>query len=321
MALFDNMKPFRERNHTIIGFVGIAVLLAVMVAAFRADRLPIIGAGDTYKANFADVGGLNVGDEVRVAGVTVGKVKNIELEGANAVVSFKLDKGTELGSQTAAEVKVRTMLGAEYLGLVPAGSGELAKGSTIPASRTKAPYNIVEAFQELSTTTDEIDLDQVASALNALADIAEETPEEFRGAIKGVSDLSVNLAARDEQINTLLVNLRRVSEVLNDQGPNLVAFFEDSSELFDALADRRKTIHQLLKGTQKISSELIKLVDATKADLNPVLTKLEIVTDMLRRNEASIDEALRAYPPLIHGFSNALAAGPWWDTFIKAGGA
>src|SRR5436190_9519714 len=109
MALFDNFKPFRERNQTTIGFVGIAVILALMVAAFRADRLPIIGAGDTYKANFAEVGGLHVGNEVRVAGVTVGKVKAIELAGNNAQITFKIDKGTDLGSQTGAEIKVRTL--------------------------------------------------------------------------------------------------------------------------------------------------------------------------------------------------------------------
>jgi phospholipid/cholesterol/gamma-HCH transport system substrate-binding protein len=321
MGLFDNMKPFRERNHTTIGFIGIALILAMMIGAFRADRLPIIGAGDVYKADFAEIGQLHSGSEVRVAGVTVGKVREIELVDGKAQVTFKIDKGTELGSATGAEIKTRTLLGAQYLRLHPAGSGQLEKGSVIPASRTISPYNIVDAFSDLSRTTDEIDLAQVSEALTALSDIASETPEEFRGAIKGVSDLSANLAARDEQINTLLVNLRRVSKVLNDQGPDLVKLFEDASELFDAIAERRNTVHRLLVNTEAISNELVKFVQATKKDLKPVLQKLEIVTDMLRRNEASIDEALRLYPNFIHGFSDALAVGPWWDIFIKVGGA
>jgi len=319
--MFDNMKPFRERNHTTIGFIGMAVVLVMMIGAFRADRLPIIGAGDVYKADFAEIGQLHTGSEVRVAGVTVGKVRKIELVGGKAQITFKIDKGTELGNATGAEIKTRTLLGAQYLGLHPAGSGELEKGSVIPVSRTISPYNIVDAFQDLSKTTDEINLDQVSEALTALADIAAETPEEFRGAIKGVSDLSANLAARDEQINTLLENLRRVSKVLNDQGPNLVKLFEDASKLFDAIADRRNTVHRLLVNTEAISTELVKLVRATKADLKPVLQKLEIVTDMLRRNEASIDETLRIYPIFIHGFADTLAVGPWWDIFIKVGGA
>ena len=62
------MKPFRERNLTVIGLIGFVVIVLVLLAAFRADRLPIIGAGDEYKASFAEVGGLKEGNEVRVGG-------------------------------------------------------------------------------------------------------------------------------------------------------------------------------------------------------------------------------------------------------------
>jgi phospholipid/cholesterol/gamma-HCH transport system substrate-binding protein len=315
------MIPFRERNQTVIGAVGIVVVLAMMIAAFKADKLPIIGAGDIYYASFNEVGGLHPGNEVRVAGVAVGNVEDIGLEGDHVKVTFKLDKGTDLGESTAAEIKVRTLLGATYLGLVPAGTGHLPTGAHIPDSRTTEPYDVVDAFQELSTTTDQIDLPQVSKALNALADIAEATPTEFRGAIKGVSDLSANLAARDDQINTLLVNLRRVSKVLNDEGPDLTKLFKDSSVLFDAIADRRKTVHRLLVSTEEISNQLVKLVDSTRADLRPVLDQLKRVTDMLRRNESSLDEALRIAPNWAHSLGNSLAVGPWWDVFIKVGGA
>jgi phospholipid/cholesterol/gamma-HCH transport system substrate-binding protein len=313
--------PFRERNQTVIGTVGIVVVLAMMIAAFKADKLPIIGAGDIYYANFTEVGGLHPGNEVRVAGVTVGNVEDLSLEGDHVKVAFKLDKGTDLGDSTAAAIKVRTLLGATYLGLVPAGAGHLATGAHIPDSRTTEPYDVVEAFQELSTTTDQIDLEQVSKALNALADIADKTPQEFRGAIRGVSDLSANLAARDDQINTLLVNLRRVSKVLNDEGPDLTKLFKDSAVLFDAIADRRKTVHRLLVSTQEISDQLVEFVDSTRADIKPVLDQLKRVTDMLRRNESSLDEALRIAPNWGHTLGNSLAVGPWWDVFIKVGGA
>ena len=230
------MKPFRERNLVVIGLIGFVVIALVMLASFRADRLPIIGAGDTYKASFAEIGGLKEGNEVRVAGVSVGNVNGIELKGDHVDVTFKLDKGTELGKDTGAAIKVRTLLGAEFLALTPSGSGELAKGATIPLSRTVPPYNVVEAFSDLSTTTDELDVDEVSKALDALAEVAARTPKEFRGAIKGVSDLSANLAARDQQINTLLVNLKKVSTVLNATGPDLERLFKDATVLFDAIS-------------------------------------------------------------------------------------
>lgn len=313
------MKPFRERNPAIIGVLGFAVIAALLLGAFRADQLPIIGAGDTYFAEFAEVGGLRDDAEVRVAGVTVGKVQGIELAGDKARVEFKIDKGTELGQETGAEIRIRTLLGAQFLALTPNGSGELEIEDTIPVSRTVPPYDVVQAFSDLSETNDALDTEQIAEALTTLADVAAETPEEFRGAIKGVSDLSSNLAARDEQINTLLVNLKRVSGVLNAKGAELETLFKDATVLFDALSSRRESINRLLVSTQQISAELETLVQETEADLNPALKQLETVTTMLRRNKSSLDEAIRVLPAFLRVFSNALGNGPWFDTFVQVG--
>lgn len=310
------MKPFRERNTVVIGLIGLVAIAAMMLGAFRADRLPIIGSGDIYHANFSEIGALQEGNEVRVAGVSVGKVQKIELDGAKVRVTFKIDKGTDFGTETGADIRVRTLLGAEFLALTPKGSGQLAKGSTIPLERTIPPYDVVEAFSELSRTTDQIDIPQLSAALDTLGDISSQTPEEFRGAIKGVSDLSVNLAARDDQINTLLVNLKKVSGVLNSRNDQLVTLFKDSDTLFEAISDRRDSIHQLLVSTQSISAQLRGLVKDTRSDLLPALQQLDTVTTMLRKNEASLDEALRVFPGFTRVFSNALGTGPWFDIYL-----
>lgn len=310
------MKPFRERNVVVIGFIGLAIIALLMVGSFRADRLPIIGSGDTYHAEFAEIGALKDGSEVRIAGISVGKVRGIELDGDKVKVTFKIDKGTEFGTETGADVRVRTLLGAEYLALTPKGPGQLKEGATIPLARTVAPYDVVQAFSDLSRTTDQIDVPQLAQALETLADVAAETPEEFRGAIQGVSDLSRNLADRDDQINTLLVNLKKVSGVLNARNDELVTLFNDSGVLFDALSARRDSIHRLLVSTVQISDELRGLVKDTRSDLKPALDQLDTVTDMLRRNEDSLDEALRLYPGFTNVFANALGTGPWFDTYL-----
>lgn len=310
------MKPFRERNPVIIGVVSLSVIALLMLAAFRADRLPIIGSGDTYSADFAEIGGLKAGNEVRVAGVSVGNVMGLELKGNKVRVTFKMDKGTELGTKTAADIRIRTLLGAEFLALTPSGPGNLPKGAIIPLSRTTPPYDVVQAFSELSKTTDQIDVEALANALNVLGDIANKTPEEFRGAIKGVSNLSRNLAARDGEINTLLVNLKKVTGVLNSRDQELVTLFKDSDVLFQAISQRRDSIHRLLISTTAISNQLRILVKETRADLNPALTHLETVTALLRKNEASLDEALRIYPGFTRLFANTLGSGPWFDTYL-----
>ena len=71
-------KPFRERNPVIIGAISLAVIAVMILSAFRAQDLPLIGGGDTYYAAFDESGGLRANDEVRIAGVRVGKVESVE---------------------------------------------------------------------------------------------------------------------------------------------------------------------------------------------------------------------------------------------------
>ena len=309
--------PFRERNPVIIGAVSLAVIFAFILAAFRAEDLPLIGGGDTYYAAFSEAGGLKANDEVRIAGVRVGKVQKVDLAGDHVRVEFLVDSGVDFGSTTAAAIKVKTLLGAMYLSLDPDGSGQLAEGSEIPRERTTSPYDVVQAFAGLADRSERIDTGQLADALNTMAELTENTPEEFQAALRGMSDLSENIAARDEQLNTLLTNLRKVSGVLGDRSGDLVTLMEDGDKLFRALSARRESVHALLVATSQMSVELTRLVKGTRADLKPALDHLDNVVDVLIKNQENLDNSLRLMAPFYRVFASTLGNGPWFDTYIQ----
>jgi phospholipid/cholesterol/gamma-HCH transport system substrate-binding protein len=311
------MKPFRERNPVLVGAVSIVVLAMVLVAALRADDLPVIGGGDTYHAMFTEAGGLKVNDEVRIAGVRVGKVDDIELAGNEVKVSFKVDDAAEFGADTRAAIKVKTILGSMFLALEPAGAGQLEEGDTIPAARTSSPFDVVEAFEGLASTSEQIDTDQLAESLTTLADLTRNTPEEFRGALDGLSRLSANIASKDEQLNTLLVNLERVSTVLDERDQDIIKLMEDSDVLFRALVARREAVHDLLVSSTTLSKELTRLIDQSREDLKPALAHLENVIAVLNKNEDNLDSSLRLMAPFYRVFANTLGTGPWFDTWIS----
>jgi phospholipid/cholesterol/gamma-HCH transport system substrate-binding protein len=309
--------PFRERNPVVVGAASLAVIALLIMAAFRAQDLPLIGGGDTYYAAFSESGGLKANDEVRIAGVRVGKVETVELDGDHVKVTFRIDTGSGFGDDTRAAIKVKTLLGAMYLALEPAGEGQLEEGSEIPVERTSSPYDVVEAFSGLAETSERIDTDRLAGALTTLADLTRNTPEEFRTALAGVSDLSANLAARDEQINTLLKNLERVSSVLGERDEDIVALMRDSDVLFRALVARRDAVHNLLTSTSELSQELTLLVRQSRADLKPALEHLDNVVQVLNKNEDNLDNSLRLMAPFYRVFASTLGNGPWFDTYIQ----
>ena len=309
--------PFRERNPVVIGAISLAVLAGLLLASFKAASLPIIGGGDVYYAAFSEAGGLEPDDEVRIAGVRVGKVEDIELAGDHIRVSFRIDDGAEFGQESAAAIKVKTLLGSMFLAIEPAGDGQMDEGYEIPVERTTSPFDVVEAFSGLAETSAEIDTDQLAESLTTFADLTRNTPEEFRAALDGVSALSSNVAAKNEQINTLLQNLEKVSKVLDERDEDIIALMRDADVLFRALVERREAIHRLLVSTSKLSVELTALVRQSREDLAPALANLESVVQVLNKNEDNIDNSLRLMAPFYRVFANTLGTGPWFDTYIQ----
>jgi phospholipid/cholesterol/gamma-HCH transport system substrate-binding protein len=309
--------PFRERNPVTIGAISIAVLLALLVVAFQAGNLPLIGGGDTYHASFKELGGLKANDEVRIAGVRVGKVTGIELKGNRVDVAFKVDTPSKFGPETEANIKVKTLLGAMYLSLDPKGSGQLAEDATIPDSRTTSPYDVVEAFSGLADRAERINVNQLADSLDTLAALTRDTPAAFQGTLRGLSRLSATVASRNEQIGELLKNLNSVSTVLADRDEDIVSLMKNSDVLLRALVARREAVHTLLVSTSRFSVELTALVRQTRGDLKPALQQLQGVVNLLLKNQSNLDESLRLMAPFYRVFANTLGNGPWFDTWIE----
>ena len=309
--------PFRERNPVKIGAISLAVLISLLVVAFRAGDLPLIGGGDTYHASFSEASGIKPNDEVRIAGVRVGKVTGVELDGSKVDVTFKVDTPSQFGTETEAQIKVKTLLGAMFLALKPAGSGQLKEDSTIPLSRTSSAYDVVQAFSGLANRAERIDTDKLAESINTFADLTKDTPVAFQGTLRGLSRLSATVASRNDQINSLLKNLDTVSSTLADRDEDIVALMKNSDVLMRALVARRAAVHRLLVSTSRFSTEVTLLVRQSRADLKPALNNLQGVVNVLIKNQANLDEALRLMAPFYRVFANTLGTGPWFDTWIS----
>ncbi|PXY32800.1 MCE family protein [Prauserella muralis] len=309
------MKSFSKRNPIPIAVVGIVLMVLGTVAALNSDDLPIIGGGTTYTADFSEAAGLQTEDEVRVAGVKVGKVTDIELAGDVVRVSFKV-KDAWLGDRTSAAIKIKTLLGQKYVALDPVGDAALDPGETIPRERTAAPYDVLEAFRGLSQTADQIDTDQLAQSFDVLSQTLSGTPDDVRGALTGLSRLSDTIASRDRQLATLLANTRQVSQTLADRDAQLSKLMEDGNLLLAELARREQAISALLQGSRDLATQLQGLVDDNQAQLDPVLKELDQLTGMLQRNQDSLAEGIKRFAPFIRVFNNTIGNGRWFDNYI-----
>ena len=306
------MSSFREKNKTVIGIVGLAVLAGLLLGAFNLEKL---FGGEKYKAEFSEAAGLSANDEVRVAGVKVGKVLSVDLAGPKVLVEFRVE-GAELGEQTRADIRIKTLLGRKLLSITPEGDEVLEPGSTIPLERTTAPFDIVEAFSDLASTAEAIDTEQLAKSYTTLADTFRDTPDDVRISLEGLSRLSNTIASRDAQLSELLERSRGVTQVLAERDEDLTAFFADSSLVLRELEARREAISRLLDTTTLLSEQLIALVRENRATLGPTLAELEQVTALLQRNKQNISDSIERLAPFVRVFANNLGNGRWFDTIV-----
>ena len=309
------MAPFREQNKTVIGGVGLLLILLLLAASFNADKLPIIGGGTVYQAAFTEAAGLQPNDEVRVAGVKVGKVIGVELDGNKVLVHFRV-KNADFGKTSRADIRIKTVLGRKFVMLTPDGPGQLSPDDVIPTSRTSSPYDVSDAFQGLASTVGKIDTKQLEKSFQTLADTFKDTPDEVRSSLTGLSRLSRTIASRDDQLQVLLKRSSVVTQVLAERDKDLTAFLADSSLILEELHQRRAAIQSLLTSTTQLSEQLIALVRENRATLAPALAKLHDVVLVLKANEGNIDKALPRLATFTRIFSNNLGNGRWFDTLI-----
>ncbi|WP_207787194.1 MCE family protein [Actinomycetospora cinnamomea] len=309
------MKPFRKRNPLPIGAASLAILLLLTAASLNIKDLPLIGQGPTYTARFSEAAGVLPDDDVRVAGIRVGTVTDLTLEGRDVLISFKAPDAW-IGNRTSASIEIKTVLGQKYIQLEPAGDRPLDPDQQIPRERTRAPFDVIQAFSQLSTTVEDLNTDQLAESLGVLSETLDGAAGPVRGALDGLSRLSRTISSRDQELARLLANTRTTTQVLADRDAEVERLINDGNLLLSELRARKAAIDNLLNGTIALSAQLRGLVADNEATLRPTLEELDGVLSTLEENSANLENGLRLLGPFYRVFANVVGNGRWFDAYI-----
>ncbi|WP_282776092.1 MCE family protein [Nocardia sp. CC201C] len=311
----DDRTVLGARSPAFMGGIGLAMVLLVTMTAFSLDRLPIIGAGTKYTAEFSEAAGLKQGNEVRIAGVKVGSVQDVRLDGDRVLVDFRTQDAW-IGNETTASIQIKTLLGQKYLALDPKGSGAADPSARIPLSRTVSPYDVVDAFSDAAEDIEQTDTAQLAQSMRVLSEAFSATPPEIRGSIDGVARLSESIAKRDEKLRTLFAATKQTSQVLADRNAEFERLLANGGQLLAELNIRQQAIRQLLTGAKTIGAELSALVHDNEEQIGPALTNLRKTIDILNAHQADISKTLTLAAPFYGLYANVLGTGRWFDAVI-----
>lgn len=306
---------FRERNPVPLALIGALLIVALLYVGVNAGNIKFISNRKTYHAEFAESAGLEKQNEVRIAGVTVGQVSKVALDGDKVRVTFKVDAGHKIGADTTAQIKLETLLGTKYLQITPSGSAPLK--ADIPLAHTSVPFEVYDAFSILAAKSAALNVNEVAKALNTLSDTFGNSNGDAQAAIKGLGAISKTVASRDDQVQQLLSETSSVSAVLSSRDTDLIKLFGDASLVLQTVDQRKVVLEKLLQDTSSLAAQLTSLVKDNRSQLDPLLDQLHDVVNVLGANIGNLDKSVALLGPTSRYLTNAFGTGRWLDVYAE----
>lgn len=282
-------------SYPLIKFGIFAVICGVIAfwIVSMIGNLRIFESDVTYEALFDDATGLLENDEVKVAGVAVGKVDSVEVERGQALVRFSLRDDIELGQDTTLGVRWRGVVGLRFLYVYPDGDGELEPGHRFATERTFAPASIAIALERITPVMRALDPEVQNVFLEAMEEALVGREAEIQQLIAEAGSLTQTLADRDTQIGRLLENAATVTGALAQRDQEIrqmLSSFANSAELIASRNDQLESLITQLSGAQ---AELRRMIEANEGDVRGILRELEEITNIVLAQRDDFEDVLK----------------------------
>ena len=291
--------PVTDRNVRRSALIGLAITAVLVVATMSVGALHVFQRTYTVKADFVSASGIGAGDPVRVAGVEVGKVRDVERRPRAGLVrvSMSIDEGTWLARDTRASIRLRTLLGARYVSLdTPPTGRALAAGAVIPATRTSVPVELDATLDALSNVAEPFDVDSFNRLVGAFAEGLDGHGEQLNGMLVDLADLSSVIAAKRHDIDRLIAAGEKLAVAVDDRRAALGTSIDGFATILGTLAERREQLTQLVGTVKALSDRLTPLLESNRTTLDAGLKDLITTVGVLDRQRARLDVALGNLP-------------------------
>jgi phospholipid/cholesterol/gamma-HCH transport system substrate-binding protein len=253
----------------------------------------------TYNAQFTNVSGLKASDFVRIAGVEVGKVKNIKIEDdTTALVEFTADDSVVLTEGSKAVIRYDDLIGGRYLALEE-GAGatnRLNPGGTIPLARTSPALDLDALIGGFRPLFRALDPDQVNALSGQLIAAFQGQGATIGSFLRTTASLTSSLADRDQLIGQVITNLNIVLGSLGDQGDQFGKAVTSLSELVTGLAGRKQDISNSVAYTNAAAGTVADLLTQARPPLQKVVAQTDRTAGIVVADKDYLDNLLASLP-------------------------
>ena len=311
----------RKRTLEDMTRAGIGLVALAVITALLAGLVILTKVGPGYKrvsADFLQAAALLPKNPVTVAGIPVGTVTGMRLNGDRVTVDMRIQNNIELGKDSRAVIMVTTILGSRYLALHPGGGGPLP-GNTIDLNHTEVPYDLQQALQDVAVNYGEVDTDQLARAVEVLGEQVQGLPPLIPKTMDNLKRLSKVMSERRDQFGSMLKTMDLVTGTLRRQQTSIGSMVNQGQQLLGEFVTRRAAFHELIQSINSLVNVLDDTVVDDRAEIEELLANMDTLSGLLAKNEGMLTSILESAPIALRGIANATGTGNSLETNFPNG--
>lgn len=296
----------------VIAFVVVVVVAMGLIV--RLMLAPVPGDKVTYTAVFNDVSGLYTGNPVRIAGVAVGKVTAIDLDGANARVSFTVASDHQLDQNSQVAVRYQNLIGQRYLEVIR-HDGDSARQSpeeSIETNRTIPSFDITDLFNGIAPLIGSVDPAEVNRFLGNMVTVLQGDGSGMAPALAALDRISSTVGNRDVLLLGIVDNLNRLAGQIGGRSPQVARLVENLNGSILRLTERIEVVKESLSLGDQVLVPLMDLLDMLQGSYDSNYGPLDAFLRRVVPFTPQVVDVLAAIPGLISaindGTRNASAA-------------
>lgn len=303
--------------------LGVFTVVSLVTTTTLAVIMGGVGLGShtEYAGIFTSASEIKKGDDVRIAGVSVGEVEDVDIHDANhARVAFSVRSDVELTVESQASIRFLNLVGDRYLALEQGdpGAEPLAAGDTLDLGHTRPALNLTalfNGFQPLFAALDPEDVNELS--LN-LIQVLQGEGGTIAGLLAETAELTNSLADRDQLIGEVIVNLTTLMRTVDGHHQQLDRLITSLRDWTGNVARDRHVIGRSLDNISALSVTLSDLLTRTRPLLRQDIAQLRRLLTILARpeNKALLDETLAKLPTMLARQTRIGVYGSWYNYYL-----
>lgn len=318
MKLSNERRRQRRDLIRFSAFLVLAAVVTVWISAVTGEYRP--GDRQGYVAVFDDVSGLTAGDEVRIAGVDVGRVRDIDVQPDNTVrVSFDVDTSHRLTTATRATIQYRNLTGDRLVQLAqdPGSKGEeLARGATIPVSRTASALDLDALLNGFRPLFAGLSPAEINSLSGQVVQVLQGQQSSVATLVQHVASVTTTIGSREQLVGRVIRNLNSVLGAADDSSGALAELIDSLGTLTVGLDEQDTQILDAAASIRSFARETGTLLAGARGDIRRDLLALTVASRGINSQTSTLEQVLAALPVHYRTLQPTASYGNFFNMFL-----